>query len=214
MNRFFSALFVVIVGVIFTSPSAFSADKNAAQQLVAALGNFSSLAADFNQRVVDEKGKELQKSTGYMLAAKPDRMIWQIKTPFQYLVITDGKTLWRYDADLEQATRQPYDGELRQTPALVFSADVEKLQERYDIRLQKTDAQGSRFELIPRSGEKLFRSFTLAIRQGNIDELVMTDNIGQTTTVNFTNIQKNPPLKVDQFQFTPPPETDIIDNGQ
>jgi outer membrane lipoprotein carrier protein len=210
MNKFVSIIAAIMI--FFVSPV--FAESNAAQQLVAALGNFSSLAADFKQRVVDEKGKELQKSTGYMLAAKPDRMIWQIKTPFQYLVITDGKTLWRYDADLEQATRQPYDGELRQTPALVFSADVEKLQERYDIRLQKTDVQGSRFELIPRSGEKLFRSFTLAIRQGDIDELVMTDNIGQTTTVNFANIQKNPPIKADQFQFAPPPETDVIDHGQ
>jgi outer membrane lipoprotein carrier protein len=210
MSKFVSIIAAIMI--FFVSPV--FAESTAAQQLVTALGNFTSLAADFNQRVVDEKGKELQKSTGYMLAAKPDRMIWQIKTPFQYLVITDGKTLWRYDADLEQATRQPYDGELRQTPALVFSADVARLQERYDIRLQKTDAKGSRFELIPRSGEKLFRSFTLAIRQGDIDELVMTDNIGQTTTVNFSNIQKNPPIKADQFQFTPPPETDVIDNGQ
>lgn len=211
MNYLFS---VVIAIALSCFSAAVCAADNAAQQLVAALGDFSALAADFEQRVVDEKGKELQRSSGYMLAAKPDRMIWQIKKPFQYLVVTDGKTLWRYDADLEQATRQPYDGELRQTPALVFSADVEKLQERYDIRLQKADATESRFELLPRSGEKLFRSFTLAIRNQQIDELVMTDNIGQTTTVIFSNRQKNPPLSADQFQFAPPPETDIIDHAQ
>jgi outer membrane lipoprotein carrier protein len=213
MKSFFTRT-VLMIGALSVSSVLFAAEDNAAQQLVKALGNFSALAADFDQRVVDEKGAELQKSSGYMLAAKPDRMIWQIKKPFQYLVITDGKTLWRYDADLEQATRQPYDGELRQTPALVFSADVEKLQERYDIRLQNSDSSGSRFELVPRSGEKLFRSFTLAIRDQQINQLVMTDNIGQTTTVNFSALQKNPPIKADQFQFTPPPETDIIDHAQ
>lgn len=212
MNRLISCVVGIICYCVMTT-SVLAAEKHAAQQLVRALGNFSALAADFEQRVVDEKGRELQKSSGYMLAAKPDRMIWQIKRPFQYLVITDGKSLWRYDADLEQATRQPYDGELRQTPALVFSSDVARLQERYDIRLHKADKDGSSFELIPRSGEKLFRSFTLSIRNEQVSQLVMTDNIGQTTTVDFTNHQKNPPISADQFQFNPPPETDIIDHG-
>ena len=41
----------------------------------------------------------------------------------------------------------------------------------------------------------------------------LTDNLGQVTVLEFRDIQRNRPLDEAQFDFVPPPGTDVVEGG-
>ena len=113
--------------------SASHADEAALQRLTAQLEPLKSLQAQFVQTVSDEAGKVLQTSQGSIAVRRGNRLRWETTAPFAYLIVTDGSVLWRYDRDLEQATRQPFRGELADTPALILSGEVARIGASYDV---------------------------------------------------------------------------------
>jgi len=52
---------------------------------------------------------------------RPGRFRWDYQTPYRQLIVADGKQLWTYDEDLEQATVKDLDAALSSTPAMLLS---------------------------------------------------------------------------------------------
>lgn len=50
----------------------------------------------------------------------------------------------------------------------------------------------------------------MGFRAGNLISMVLTDNFGQTTSLSFSNIKKNPAIEAGEFLFTPPKGVDVI----
>ena len=188
---------------------AFAAD-DALQRLQARLGPLKSMQAKFSQTVLDEQGKPMQTSEGTLAVKRGNRLRWETTTPFSYLIVTDGKTLWRYDRDLEQANRQPFRGELADTPALIFSGDVGRIGQQYQVSWEQGSA-GEWYELVPRQEQALFRSLRLLFAAGNISQLVLRDNLDQSTEIRFHSVITNPTLLDSLFQFQPPAGVDVVD---
>lgn len=184
-------------------------EPTAADRLVSLLAPTSSLYARFEQRVTDTRGDELQASSGELWVKRPSRLRWQVTQPFAYLVVTDGQWLWRYDADLEQAVRQPFTGNLAQTPALLFSDDPSALDQHYDITLA-AGSWGERFTLVPRSADSAFSSLEVTFDGGRLTRMLLLDGLSQTTEIQFSAVQPNAAVADAQFQFSPPPGTDVV----
>ena len=97
------------------------------------LKNFMSdaktLTANFSQVVIDEEGNldDTASSAGVFLLERPGKFRWQVATPNELIVLADGKNLWNYDVDLEQATVKPIDDTLSQTPAMLLSGESDVL---------------------------------------------------------------------------------------
>ena len=84
----------------------------------AGLDTFQS---QFIQTVIDSDGQQVQRSEGTVWIRKPGRFRWDYRTPYRQLIVADGKRLWTYDEDLEQATVKPVDEALSSTPAMLLS---------------------------------------------------------------------------------------------
>lgn len=185
------------------------ADDAAAQKLGAKLEPLAVLQAQFVQTVSDDKGKVLQTSEGTLAVKRVNRLRWETTSPFSYLIVTDGKTLWRYDRDLEQATKQPFNGELADAPALILSGDIERIRARYDVRWEQ-GSQGEWFTLQPKSQKPLFRELKLLFASSGLAELDLIDNLAQRTEIRFSSVKVNPALSDTLFNFTPPPGVDVV----
>src|SRR3989338_3432080 len=104
MQQFkFTFLFLLM---IFSAPIFSAQQKTAALELTQLLNGFSTFQAQFTQTTTDVNHQVLQQSSGTMMLMRPGRFRWETQNPTHQIVITDGKTLWIYDVDLKQATKQ------------------------------------------------------------------------------------------------------------
>lgn len=200
----FIAVFLVLLPLQWAQ-----AAPSALERLGGYLGPLKTMQAKFSQTVFDENGQPLQSSEGRMAVKRSDRLRWEVESPFAYLVVTDGTTLWRYDADLEQATRQAFSGELADTPALIFGGDLQRIGSNYEVSWEQGSG-GEWFTLVPRRDNALFRNLALQFSGGGVSQLVLRDNLDQRTEIHFHSVIVNPTLMDSLFQFQPPAGVDVV----
>lgn len=192
-------------------PLAVSADdqSQAAERLNQLLSRAHTLTGGFSQMTLSANGANLQETTGTLALKRPGKFRWHTDPPLEQLLISDGEKIWLYDPDLEQVTIQQMDQRLSHTPALLLSGDVSKLQESFDIEL--TDG-GSvvDFTLTPREADSMFDSLRVSFNDGLINDMQMSDPVGQRTNILFHNVQLNAPLDDAQFSFAVPDGVDVI----
>jgi outer membrane lipoprotein carrier protein len=203
VSKLSAAVFLLVVATLTW------ADDAALQKLSVKLEPLAVLQAQFVQTVSDDKGKVLQTSEGTLAVKRVNRLRWETTAPYSYLIVTDGKTLWRFDRDLDQATRQPFNGELADAPALILSGDMARIRARYDVRWEQGSA-GEWFTLIPKAQKPLFRELKLLFAAAGLARLDLTDNLAQRTEIRFSGVKVNPALPDNLFEFTPPAGVDVV----
>jgi outer membrane lipoprotein carrier protein len=188
-----------------------NADEIALQGLSAHLGALKSIQGQFVQTVSDEAGKVLQTSQGSLAVKRGNHLRWETTAPFAYLIVTDGAVLWRYDRDLEQATRQKFKGELADAPALILSGDMPRIRANYEVSKEQGSA-GEYFRLVPKQKNALFHALTLQFAGDTIAQLVLQDNLDQRTEIRFNSVKNNPALPDALFHFDPPKGVDVVND--
>jgi len=181
------------------------ADQTANANLTKLLENLKTFQANFDQVIQDKRGTAMQESTGKMALQRPGRFRWETLTPNQQLIVADGKTIWVYDKDLQEVTKKKQT-ENAASPGLLLSASVDNLAKHYDVSsLGKND-----FKLAPFKHD-LFKSVELQFDDhGTLTQMIMHDNIGQTTQIQFNHVSTNQSLSSSLFTFRPPKNIDVI----
>jgi len=179
------------------------------QQLRDLLQPITSLSARFQQQITDADGYELQNSEGLFQVSQPNNLRWVVEVPMPQQIIADGETLWIYDPDLEQVIIQPFNEDIAATPAILFSGDLDQLDQAYFV----TQLAEGHFELKPERGGSLFDSMIIRFDQAKPASITLTDTLGQTTHISFSQLELNPPLSGDQFVFQIPDGVDVINNA-
>ncbi|MCX7627388.1 MAG: outer membrane lipoprotein chaperone LolA [Methylophilaceae bacterium] len=169
----------------------------------------SSMRAQFKQTVLDRRGQKVQEVSGVMQLLRPGRFRWDYQQPYVQLIIGDGQKVWLYDPELQQVTVRALDQMLGSSPAalLAGSQDIEKLFQLKDAGRQ--DAL-EWVEATPREKDGSFDRVLLGFNGGQLAEMELYDNFGQTTVIEFSKIERNPRLNPKSFSFTPPPDADVV----
>lgn len=186
----------------------------AVEDLQSTLRAIKQFAANFSQSTLDGAGSVLQSVDGFMQVAKPGKLRWKTEGVYEQLVISDGTSIWIYDADLEQVSIKNMDNRLSETPALLLGGDVSAIDE--DFMISKVDGgKGVLFILQPKDSSQLFDSLEVRFNTSQtpsvLTDMVIRDASGQITSIQFYNVQNNPELKDDLFRFDPPAGVDVID---
>ncbi len=192
----YNAFWALVISVIFAVP----AHASDVAQLHLHLSSLQTLQAQFEQEVRDESGNVLQLTSGELAVERPNKLRWESREPFHYQLISDGVTLWRYDADLEQLNSEPFSEELAEAPAMIIGASIEQLESQFDVRFNKQGALRE-FILTPKQ-PGMFSQMSLRFRQGKLIGMSMRDNLEQYTEVKFIKPRYNVPLTDDTFIFS------------
>ncbi len=182
----------------------------AVEQLSQLLAPMQTLSGSFQQRMIDRQGELLEQSKGVFALKKPGLFRWHTRAPYEQLLVGSGQKLWLYDPDLEQVTVRPVDPRTQQTPALLLSGEVEQIRAQYDVVLSEAAAGQTAFALQPRGEDNLFEKLVLAFSAGSLTAMTLSDSLGQTTTIQLSDLVVNRDLDDGQFLFTPPPGTDVL----
>lgn len=186
--------------------------SKAVEHLIERLENIQSLKADFTQVIKDEKGELVQQSNGELLVKKPRKLYWRTNDPYQHLVVTDGKELWIYDIDLEQASLEPFDANLDQAPALLLSGDIKVISKNYHVHELSKRQGEQRFQLTPLTDDSVFKSLILTFDDMQLRSMILSDSFEQHTEILFSGNQLNNDISDKRFHFIPPKDVDVIRN--
>jgi outer membrane lipoprotein carrier protein len=199
-------LFVVAALCLFAVQTA---NAGAIDKLHRFLESTKTVRADFAQIVIAKNGRKPQQSTGVMMFSRPGKFRWQIEKPYSQLLLGDGEKVWIYDPDLRQVTVRKVGAALGGTPAALLAGD-NAFEKNFTLR-ELGDREGMEWlEAIPKTPDSGFEKIRLGFAGNDLKAMELFDNFGQTTSLLFARLERNPPLAASLFRFTPPAGADVI----
>ena len=183
---------------------------DAAEYLVAKLQGLQSLRGGFEQTVLDQDGRRAQEAAGTMEVARGNRFYWHTERPYEQLAVSDGDTVWVYDADLEQVVVRPLNENLSETPALLFGGDPSAVAKAFRVEEKDRNGDNITYRLKPRGSDPLFETLDVTFDGQRPVSMRLEDALGQKTVIDFRDLTLNKAPAADRFDFQPPEGTDII----
>jgi len=152
--------------------------------------------------------KRTRLGTVYFL--KPGRMRWEFDEPSKELIISDGTQLYNYDPELNQVVEAPLAQALRSPGATEFllgAGDVTK-----DFNASLLDGAGNGLTNLKLMPKREGNTVELGLDPNNYDveTIRVIDQLGNVTSLKFTEIMNNTPVSDSIFKFVTPPGADIV----
>ena len=212
---FFSifSMFLCLGSLLFANES----QAAAIDKLHLFLESTKTLRADFAQIVVAKNGKRPQQSSGVMVFSRPGKFRWQIAKPYSQLLVGDGEKIWIYDPDLRQVTVKKAGAALGGTPAALLAGESggknggkSTLEKNFTLR-EAGEREGMEWvEAIPKTSDSGFDKMLIGFSGSDLKAMELSDNFGQTTSLYFSHIERNPAVAASLFRFVPPAGADVI----
>ena len=170
-----------------------------------------TLTADFKQSVESPTLARPLESHGTVAFEKPNRMRWEYAKPDEQVIVGDGETLWVYQPEEKQVIKAPLGEAFQATTPVTFLAGLGRLDRDFEATLDAEEAERWRLRLVPRRDAGIGTlGLTVRKKDASIEEARITDPIGTTTRIAFSNERRNVTLDAERFRFTPPAGVDVI----
>src|SRR5690606_32959951 len=125
------------------------------------------------------------------------------------LIIADGSNVWILDHDLEQATVEPQDEAMRQSPAMLLACGA-GLRDAFTVT---ADVRCDGYEWVkvqPQDSASDFSEALFGFKGRKLARLVTLDKWCQRSTLSFTNVRRNAAVDPALMGFTLPQGVDLI----
>lgn len=209
MTRWLTAFILLCCAHVAQSANV-SADAAAGRQKVEGfLQGLQSLQANFKQTLSDRAGQIVEEATGQLAIRRPDRFRWDYREPNQQVIVADGTRIWLYDSDLEQVTVRKLDDTLSATPAMLLSGQG-NLQDNFTVTQTSQEGATQWVRMEPKRDDTDFKWVRLGFEGATLRFMQLADKLGQTTTLEFSQLQRNSAIDPTRFTFTVPAGADVI----
>lgn len=199
-----------VFSIVCTSASPATPETTDGQQLVENFVNgVNTLSGRFEQQLVDADNLVLDRSSGTIEIKKPGRFRWTYLEPYEQILVADGLNVWSYDVDLEQVTVKPQAEVLASTPALLLGG-AQNVLDDFEYIGSYTHRDIVWVRLRPRSTDNGFTGVELGFDDGQLGQMIFSDNLGQTTLIELFDITLNETIDEQRFSFTPPENVDVV----
>ena len=205
------SIFLLITALFICSAFVAYAEDQSPAQLRKQLDAMNTLQGSFVQTLLDKAGKKQDESKGTFVLQRPGKFFWKTETPAPQLLISNQKTIWLYDPDLQTVNERPFSDDLKKTPVLLLSEDVDKLRKNFTINRSLAD-KAEKFSITPKVTEGLFQELLLVFVDNQLTEFSIRDSLGQLTHFALTNLKRNQAIDENLFNFVVPAGVDLIKN--
>jgi outer membrane lipoprotein carrier protein len=201
------------------SAQAVSAPLPSVTNAVQAVQNFynqsQTFKSQFAQQYTVKAYNQVKSSTGTVEISKPGKMNWVYNNPQGNRVVSDGNTLWAYDATNKQVAVQ----NVKQSAlpsALSFLTGQGNLQNDFDFQIMDGATMNfpGGYVLVgtPKQPNPTMVKMLLYVDQATsqVRRGMVIDGQGNRNRFDFINPQVNVPVPPADFTFTPPPGTTTV----
>ena len=185
-----------------------------AEEVDAHYNHLRTLQANFTE-IYSGSGISREES-GTLWLKRPGKMRWNYEKPRQKLFVSDGKMAWFYVPGEQQARRTPMKKLEDLRSPLAYLLGKTKLRKEFDALSLAPDASAWHpgnvvLRGIPKFMEGINQVLLEIAPGGNIVRLVVDGADGSTTEYRFEDQKENLEIADRQFQFTPPPGVQVIE---
>ena len=172
--------------------------------------------ADFTQTVTaptkEGQPARTKTSSGQFAFQRPGKFRFDYQKPFVQTIVADGKTLWLYDADLNQVTERQQAQVLGQTPAALIAAasDLRALQADFTLADQPERDGLQWVKATPKARDGQLQSVLVGFDGNALAALEILDSFGQRSVLKFSKVELNPALPAGLFDFKAPAGADVL----
>lgn len=195
------------------APLFFTAHVAAADDVLDRLRAFTmdltSFTADFEQSLYNDDSELLKNDIGKLLLKRPGKFIWRYDGAGGQEFISDGKSLWMFDKELEQVTVNGLGDRLGGTPLVLLMGGV-PLEEQFNVTPLGESDGIDWVELVPKDNSTDFESLFIGLNENGLAAMELRDNLGQATQIQFSNFKTGVNLNDKQFNFVAPEGVDVI----
>ncbi|MGC1679443.1 MAG: outer membrane lipoprotein carrier protein LolA, partial [Candidatus Binataceae bacterium] len=148
---------------------------------------------------------------GTVAFSKPGRMRWDFESPNKELLVSNGQTLFSYDPGLNQVVETPLKDALRTPGATEFLLGAGNIRKDFIATTPSSPpTDGLTYvRLTPRQGGNTIE-LGIEPKSGDIRRLGITDQLGNKTSLEFSEVRDNVEITDSEFDFTPPAGADIV----
>lgn len=171
----------------------------------------SSLTTAFRQTLYDSNGQplETETATGQFSFLRPDRFRWHQELPFEQTIVANGESLWMYDVEFEQVELSPYSN-IAGTPAALLSGEG-NIADRFQVHELPAEDDLRLLSLLPLEADTSeFESVSIYFDEDTPVRLELLDNLGQLTRVEFFDVEVNPDIPAQDFDFIAPDGVRVV----
>ena len=218
MNRIWKAIFpAIVLLVLAAAPARLETMAPAGKDLKRVLDRLqkhyhdtNSFTAKFNEEIATVGAPKRQRQ-GTVSFRKPGRMRWEFETPEKQTIVSDGETLYSYDPDLNQVVETPLKQALKSSSATSFLLGIGNINRDFKAAFASPPTPTGPIDLIldaKTGGYKI--EVGLDPKTYDLMMLTLTDQLGDVTKIDFTDIHDNVELPDSIFAFKAPPGADIV----
>jgi len=178
-------------------------------RLEATLNDWQSLRANFLQTVVGDDGGVIERSRGVVEISRPGRFRWHYEVPFSQLIVSGGDDVYIYDEDLAQVTVGTIDG-TADDPAAQLLEDRVPIDALFELDWLADENGLEWARLTPRAEGATYRRVDVGMQGTSLKRLKLADQFGQTTILEFDDVERDPSLDPARFDFEPPEGVDVV----
>lgn len=224
-------LFLLLcVSVLPAPPAAFAlSPQETVRRLQEAYRGVDSFSTNFSQST-SLPGRKMKTARGTAQFLRPSYMRWDYAEPERQIFINDGSYLTVYQEKNRQMLVSPITGMDEDLSLLLFNGSVD-VSQRFELHpvaakdLPRSETAAHAVELIPKTvHNQVSKIVVVCDKNFRITRLRMVDHFETVTDILFSATKVNVltsggpeerrRLITSRFSFTPPPGTEIIQQGQ
>ena len=177
--------------------------------LVNYFNNLSTLQANFEQTVTQQKTKEV--SSGQLKIRKKTAkdstagFYFDYYMPFEQVLVSNGQKLWHYDIDLEQVVIKNL-AQFEQNSPMFMIFNTQSLDALFDIKTLKNE---SSYRLTPKKKGDV-NYIDIEFTKGDVSK-VSAQQVNGSLELKLLNTIINQPINGNVFSLTIPKGVDVID---
>lgn len=181
----------------------------AAEQLRAFVSEVSAATGQFTQRTVDNSGSGSAAQTGNFAFQRQGQFRWEVREPYEQLVLSDGQYVYQYDADLMQVTRRGVDAAVGASPAAILFGSG-RIDDAFELS-EMPDNDGLQWlQAVPKSADAGFAHVNIGFKEKQPVRLELLDSFGQTTRIDLTGLTPQSAVDPALFIFKAPDGVDMV----
>jgi len=166
-------------------------------------------SAQFTQTSTSADGARKKSSSGSFEFARPDRFRFSYSQPFEQLIVSDGKKVWLFDKDLNQASARAVGAVLGATPAALLAGSA--IERDFDLAALPPADGLEWVKATPKVRDGAVASLSVGFKGKALAEVVLLDAFGQRSVLRFSSLVLNTPIAAERFRFVPPPGVDVLE---
>ena len=204
------AAVLLLAAMLMATVSGAGEQVQVVERLQEKYGSITTIEADFTQEFSSAMGG-VQTSSGKVYMKKPGKMRWNYREPIQDEIVSDGRTIWVYQPDLNQVILRPVD-EAATSIATDFLSGIGQITRDFHAEIYGESPEAWTLKLTPRSPQPNLKILLLDVDKQSLlaTRTAMTDHFGNETRVSFSGIKLNHAIAGLLFDFTPPEGASII----